>query len=161
MGCGQKRRRHGNSPSAGNAGEKNQQDTRLLIYFPEGNQFRMGAEQLRNNVQTEWAIYSTKADSFKCDDFFIEVKGTSMTTKKPAFHMSYNEYKLMKVNKEKYKLIYMKFKNIKEINKIFKMFIDNNLDELSTLLKNETIIEVKDFDGNDLLSNFQFNPKGY
>ena len=53
------------------AGEKNQQDTRLLIYFPEGNQFRLGAEQLRNNVQTEWAIYSAKADSFKCGDHLV------------------------------------------------------------------------------------------
>lgn len=53
------------------AGEKNQQDTHLLIYFPEGNQFRIGAEQLRNNVQTEYAIYSAKADSFKSNDLLV------------------------------------------------------------------------------------------
>jgi hypothetical protein len=53
------------------AGEKNDPDTRLLIYFPMGRRFRIGAEQLRNNVQTEWAIYTAKSDSFKQGDLLI------------------------------------------------------------------------------------------
>ena len=53
------------------AGEKNKNNTRLLIYFPEGKNFRGGAEQLRNNVQTEWAIYNAKTDSFKAGDVLI------------------------------------------------------------------------------------------
>jgi len=53
------------------AGEKNKEDIRLLIYFPEGKFFRCGAEQLRNNVQTEWAIYNAKADSFKKGDVLV------------------------------------------------------------------------------------------
>lgn len=53
------------------AGDENKQNTRLLIYFPEGNSFRIGAEQLRNNSQTEWAVYSSKSDSFKAGDNLI------------------------------------------------------------------------------------------
>jgi len=53
------------------AGDENKQSTRLLIYFPEGNSFRIGAEQLRNNSQTEWAVYSANADSFKAGDILI------------------------------------------------------------------------------------------
>jgi hypothetical protein len=53
------------------AGDKNKEDMRLLIYFPEGKSFRCGAEQQRNNVQTEWAVYSAKADSFNTGDVLV------------------------------------------------------------------------------------------
>ena len=53
------------------AGEKNVTSTRLLMYFPEGRAFRIGAEQLRNNVQTEWAVYAARADSFKTGDVLV------------------------------------------------------------------------------------------
>jgi hypothetical protein len=53
------------------AGERNKEVTRLLMYFPEGTSFRVGAEQLRNNVQTEWAVYSAKSDSFKSGDILV------------------------------------------------------------------------------------------
>jgi DUF971 family protein len=53
------------------AGDENKQNTRLLIYFPEGKSFRIGAEQLRNNSQTEWAVYSAKVDSFKAGNILI------------------------------------------------------------------------------------------
>lgn len=53
------------------AGEANKEDTRLLIYFPGGDSFRVGAEQLRNSSQTEWAVYSAKADSFKRGDLLV------------------------------------------------------------------------------------------
>lgn len=53
------------------AGTPNKDNARLLIYFPEGASFRVGAEQLRNNSQTEWAIYSAKADSFKAGDVLV------------------------------------------------------------------------------------------
>jgi hypothetical protein len=53
------------------AGDKNKDETRLLIYFPDGKSFRCGAEQQRNNVQTEWAIYAAKADSFKQGDVLV------------------------------------------------------------------------------------------
>lgn len=53
------------------AGDENKENARLLIYFPEGKSFRIGAEQLRNNVQTEWAIYSAKSDSFKAGDLLV------------------------------------------------------------------------------------------
>ena len=53
------------------AGEPNKDDTWLLIYFPEAASFRVGAEQLRNNSQTEWAIYNAKADSFEAGDALV------------------------------------------------------------------------------------------
>lgn len=53
------------------AGEVNNLDTRLLMYFPEADSFRCGAEQQRNNVQTEWAVYNARADSFKAGELLI------------------------------------------------------------------------------------------
>ncbi len=53
------------------AGDKNKEDMRLLIYFPEGKAFRCGAEQQRNNVQTEWAVFCAKADSFSAGEVLV------------------------------------------------------------------------------------------
>jgi hypothetical protein len=53
------------------SGDENKENARLLIYFPEGRSFRIGAEQLRNDAQTEWAIYSAKSDSFKAGDLLV------------------------------------------------------------------------------------------
>ncbi len=44
---------------------------RLLIYFPEGTKFRRGAEQIRRHYHTEWAINTTKADTFKTGDIVV------------------------------------------------------------------------------------------
>ncbi|MCI0511613.1 hypothetical protein L0128_00180 [candidate division KSB1 bacterium] len=49
----------------------NSQKDRLLIYFPEGEQFRVGAEQQRRNYQTEWAIYTAASDSFKAGEIRV------------------------------------------------------------------------------------------
>lgn len=49
----------------------NQDDVRLLMYFPESNQYRQGAEQIRRCYQTEYAVYSSKADSFTCGDILV------------------------------------------------------------------------------------------
>jgi len=49
----------------------NPDNTRLLMYFPEARKFRSGAEQIRREYQTEWAIYNAKADSFKKDDMLV------------------------------------------------------------------------------------------
>lgn len=49
----------------------NPQGTDLLIYFPEGNSFRRGIEQLRRSYQTSSAIYTAKADSLKQGDLLV------------------------------------------------------------------------------------------
>ena len=46
-------------------------EEQLLIYFPEGNLFRRGVEQIRRCYQTSSAVYATKADSFKQDDILV------------------------------------------------------------------------------------------
>jgi hypothetical protein len=53
------------------AGEKNDTDMRLLVYFLDGDRFRIGAEQMRNNVQTQWAIYAALSDSFDQGDLLV------------------------------------------------------------------------------------------
>ena len=49
----------------------NPQGTDLLIYFPEGDSFRRGTEQLRRSYQTSSAIYTAKADSLKQGDLLV------------------------------------------------------------------------------------------
>jgi hypothetical protein len=50
---------------------QNPDNTRLLVYFPEGRFFRRGAEQIRRSYQTEWAIYSTKAESLRVGEILV------------------------------------------------------------------------------------------
>ncbi len=49
----------------------NPDGTNLLIYFPEGNSFRRGVEQLRRSYQTSSAIYTAKSDSLKQGDLLV------------------------------------------------------------------------------------------
>ncbi len=51
--------------------ESNPDNACLLIYFPEGSNFRRGVEQLRRSYQTESAVYTAKADSFKTGDILV------------------------------------------------------------------------------------------
>ena len=50
---------------------QNPGNARLLVYFPEGTSFRRGAEQIRRCYQTEWAIYTAKADTLKAGDIVV------------------------------------------------------------------------------------------
>ncbi|MCK5740482.1 hypothetical protein KAH55_14935, partial [bacterium] len=53
------------------AGQSTPDSMRLLIYFPEGGAFRIGAEQHRNSLQTQWAIYAARADSFQAGELLV------------------------------------------------------------------------------------------
>jgi hypothetical protein len=55
----------------GEFGNDNPGTEKLLIYFPEGAKFRRGAEQIRRQYHTEWAISTTKADTFKVGDIVV------------------------------------------------------------------------------------------
>ena len=52
-------------------GVQNPDNARLLVYFPEGNSFRRGTEQVRRCYQTEWAIYTAKADTLNAGDIVV------------------------------------------------------------------------------------------
>ena len=49
----------------------NPNSARLLMYFPEGVSFRRGAEATRRSYQTEYAVYTAKADSLKAGEIFV------------------------------------------------------------------------------------------
>ncbi len=55
----------------GQALNTNPGSEKLLIYFPEGEKFRRGAEQMRRHYHTEWGINTTIADSFKAGEILI------------------------------------------------------------------------------------------
>lgn len=54
-----------------NAVYTNDNGVHLLIYFPEAVLFRGGVEQIRRCYQTESAVYTAKADSFKNGDIIV------------------------------------------------------------------------------------------
>jgi len=49
----------------------NPNTARLLMYFPEGTFFRRGAEETRRSYQTEYALYTAKADSLKAGEILV------------------------------------------------------------------------------------------
>ena len=49
----------------------NPNTARLLMYFPDGASFRRGAEQTRRSYQTEYAVYTAKADSLKAGEILV------------------------------------------------------------------------------------------
>ena len=49
----------------------NDDNARLLIFFPRGDLFRKGVEYIRRCYQTECAVYNARADSFKTGDILV------------------------------------------------------------------------------------------